>query len=250
MLALITGASSGLGYDFATKLSLNGYDLVLVARNKSKLEELKSKLNTKVTIEIMDLSIKENAYKLYEKYKDNVDLLINNAGFGDLGYFDETSLNNDLNMIDLNIVTPHILTKLFLKNFIKQDEGQILNVSSSSAFQPGPLMATYYSTKSYIYNLTMAIYHELKEKKSNVKISVLCPGPIDTNFNKRINAIFSVKALTSDYVTKYTLKKLEKNKLLIIPGMKMKIGVFITRLIPRKLLLKITYIIQRRKIKK
>ena len=175
--------------------------------------------------------------------------MINNAGFGTFGNFNQTDLDNELNMIDLNIKTLHILTKLFLKDFVAKDKGQILNVASLAAFEPGPLMATYYSTKSYVYNLTMAIYEELRRTKSNVKISVLCPGPVDTNFNERAHVSFSVKPMTSDYVTSYTLKKLKRNKLLIIPNFKMKLSAFFVRFLPRKLLLRITYSIQERKIK-
>lgn len=246
MKALITGASSGLGKDFAYKLSNMGYDLVLVARSKEKLEKIKKDIKTDVKIECMDLSIKDNAYKLYDKYEGKIDLLINNAGFGVCGYFDETDIDNELNMIDVNVINVHILTKLFLKDFIKKDSGHILNVASSAAFEPGPLMATYYATKSYVYNLSMAIYEELRRKKSNVSISILCPGPVNTNFNQRARVKFNVKSLSSEYVVDYTIKHL--NKLIIIPGIMMKVGVFLNRLAPRKLVLKIIYKIQERKV--
>ncbi len=250
MRVLITGASSGLGRDFAFKLAEQKCDLILVSRDINKLESIQSKIkNVDVKIESLDLSVKQNVYKLYEKYKGEVDLLINNAGYGECGYFSKLDLENDINMINLNVVAVHMLTKLFLKDFISKDKGQILNVASLAAFQPGPLMATYYSTKSYVYNLTMAIYEELRREKSNVKVSVLCPGPVDTNFNKRAHVNFSVKPMTSDYVTEYTLKKLKKNKLLIIPNIKMKLSVFFVRFLPRKLLLRITYSIQERKIR-
>ena len=249
MKALITGASNGLGLDFANKLAKEGYDLVLVARSKDKLNELKNKLSKKVNvdIEIMDLSIKENVFKLHDKYKD-IDLLINNAGFGACGYFNELDLENELNMIDLNVISLHILTKLYLKDFIKRDNGQILNVASLAAFEPGPLMATYYSTKSYVYNLTMAIYEELRRLRSSVKISVLCPGPTDTGFNDRAKVKFGVKSLTSDYVTSYALNKLKKNKLLIIPSLRMRLTVFGVKFIPRKILLNMVYNIQKKKL--
>ena len=247
MKALITGASSGLGRDFAIKLSQMGYDLILVARNIDKLESLQDKLDTKVEVVSMDLSVKENVYKLYEKYKGQIDLLINNAGFGACGLFIKTDLDNELNMIDLNVNAYHILTKLFLKDFVSKNSGKILNVASSAAFEPGPLMATYYATKSYVYNLTMAIYEELRREKSNVHISVLCPGPVDTGFNERAKVKFAVKSLSSEYVVNYTLKKLKKNKLIIIPGLLMKVGVFLNRFAPRKLVLKVIYNIQERK---
>lgn len=249
MKVLITGASSGLGRDFAKKLSSEGYDLVIVSRSKEKLEELKKELKTNVTIEVMDLSIEKNVYDLYDKYKNKIDFLINNAGFGECGSFTETELNNELNMIDLNIKCLHILTKFFLSDFIKKDEGRILNVASLASFEPGPLMATYYATKSYVYNLTMAIYEELRRKKSNVKIHVLCPGPTDTGFNDRAKVHFGVKSLSSDYVTSYTLNKIKSNKLLIIPSLRMRLSVFFTRFAPRKILLKIIYNVQERKLK-
>lgn len=248
MKALITGASTGLGKDFAKILSNKGYDLVLVARSKEKLYKLKEELSTNVEIEVMDLSETKNVLKLVEKYKNEIDLLINNAGFGECGYFNEINLDTELNMIDLNIKSLHILTKEILSEFIKKDKGQILNVASSAAFQPGPLMATYYATKSYVYNLTMAIYEELRRKKSKVKISVLCPGPVNTEFNKRAKVSFSLKGLESEDVVSYTIKCLENNKLVIIPGLIMKISSFLNRLVPKKIILKVVYKIQRKKL--
>lgn len=247
MIALITGASSGLGADFAKELSKEGHDLILVARSKEKLEKIAKELKSNVEIEVMDLSVKENVYKLYSKYKGKVDLLINNAGFGAFGKFVDSDLDNELNMIDLNIVTYHVLTKLFLQDFVKKDKGQILNVASSAAFEPGPLMSTYYATKSYVYNLSMGIYEELRRDKSNVKINILCPGPVDTSFNERAHVKFGVKSLKSKDVVKYTLKCMKKNKLIIIPGFTIKLGVFSNRLFSRKFIVKCTYKIQKSK---
>lgn len=248
MYALITGASSGIGRDMAIILSSKGYDLIIVARNKEELNKLKEKLDTKVEIVCIDLSNIENCKKLYEKVKSkNIEILINNAGYGLLGEFDKTDLDRELNMIDLNIKSLHVLTKLFLKDFIKRDSGYILNVASSAAFQPGPLMATYYSSKSYVYNLTLSIYGELKKKNSNVHISCLCPGPVDTNFNNVANCEFKAKSLTSYYVANYALTKMFKNKLLIIPGFSIKMLYIFGRLIPMKSKLNFTYNIQHNK---
>lgn len=247
MRILITGASNGLGADFARNLDNEKNELVLVARSKEKLEKLKSELNCKVNIEVMDLSVKDNVYKLYNKYSGKIDFLINNAGFGLYGKFYETSLDEELNMIDLNVITYHILTKLFLKDFVKRNEGTILNVASSAAFEPGPLMSTYYASKSYVYNLTLGIYEELRRDNKNIKIHVLCPGPVDTGFNDRANVKFGVKSLTSDYVVKYTLKMVKKNKTIIIPSLRMKLGIFGTRFLSRKGITKITYNIQKSK---
>jgi short-subunit dehydrogenase len=250
MKALITGASSGLGLEFARRLSELGYDLILVARSKEKLDKLKKELKTRVTVYVMDLSLEKNVYSLYEDTKkEKIDLLINNAGFGLFGEFYNTSLEEELNMIDLNIKTYHILTKLFLNDMIKNNKGRILNVASLAAFQPGPLMATYYATKSYVYNLSMAIYEELRRSNSSVKISVLCPGPVNTGFNDRAKVKFGVKALESDYVVKYTINNMFNNKLIIVPGFITKLSMIFGRFIPRKLMLKITYKIQKSKSK-
>lgn len=250
MIALITGASSGIGRDMAYVLSNKGYDLILVARDKEKLSKLKEKLKTHIDIIPMDLENIQNCRELYKKVSNkNIDILINNAGFGLIGMFNKTDLNRELSMIDLNIIAVHILTKLFLSDFIKKDKGYILNVASSAAFQPGPLMATYYSTKSYIYNLTLAIYEELRHINSHVHISCLCPGPVSTNFNKVANCEFKIKSLSSEYVAKYAIDKMFKNKLLIIPGFKIKLLYIFGRLVPNKLKLKITYNIQYRKTK-
>ena len=153
MRALITGASSGIGREFAKILSKKGYDLVLVARDKEKLEEVKKELSTNIEIVCLDLSISENCKMLYNNYPD-MDLLINNAGFGDCGNFSSTSLDKELSMISTNITAYHILTKLYLINMKKKNSGHILNVASIAGFMPGPLMSTYYATKAYIVRLS------------------------------------------------------------------------------------------------
>ena len=193
MKALITGASSGIGRDMARVLSDMGYDLILVARRKDKLEKLKKQLSTDVKIICLDVSSTYNCTKLYNKVKDeDIDILINNAGFGKFGEFNDIKLDDELGMIDVNIKAVHILTKLFLNDFVARNKGYILNVASSAAFQPGPLMATYYSTKAYVLHLTEAIYEELRKNNSNVWISVLCPGPVNTEFYKVAKVRFSL----------------------------------------------------------
>ncbi len=247
MVALITGASSGIGRDMAKTLSNLGYDLIVVARRKDLLLKLQKELKTKVEIIELDLSKEENVYKLYEMTKGRVDFLINNAGFGLFGLTYKTDLDTELKMLDVNVKCVHILTKLFLQEFVKKDKGRILNVASSAGFMAGPRLNTYYATKNYVLKFTMAIYEELRQMKSNVHISALCPGPVNTEFNKVAKGKFELKGLSSEYVAKYAIKKSLKNKLLIIPGTTMKIGVFMTRFLPYKLLLRITYGIQKRK---
>ena len=251
MKAIITGGSSGIGRDMAYYLSSMGYDLILVGKNKDKLNEVKNDIKTNVKVYDIDLSIINNVYKFYDKVKnEDIDILINNAGFGLFGNFIDTSLDRELEMINLNIVALHILTKLFLIDFVKKDKGRILNVASSAGFMAGPKLSTYYSTKNYVLKESLAIYEELKHMNSNVKISILCPGPVDTNFNKVAGGSFNTKSANSEYVAHYAIDKMFKNKLIIIPTMKMKIVIFLTRFVPTKLLLRINYHIQNVKINK
>ncbi|MCI5835437.1 MAG: SDR family oxidoreductase [Firmicutes bacterium] len=248
MKALITGASSGIGRDMARILSSNGYDLILVARRKDKLEALKKELQAEVSIICMDISSTFNCMKLYNKVKkENIDILINNAGFGLFGEFNSTNLDKELDMIDVNIKSLHTLTKLFLNDFVKKDSGYILNVASSAAFLPGPLMATYYATKAYVLRLTSSINEELRRNKSNVYIGVLCPGPVNTEFNSVAGVKFSIKSLESYDVAEYAIKKMLKKKRIIIPGISIKLGTFFTRFLPISLQARISYNIQKKK---
>lgn len=250
MKALVTGASSGIGKEIAIYLDKLGYEVILVARNKEKLESVAKTLTHKPKIIVMDLQQVEDMKSLYVLVKnDDIDILVNNAGFGLCGNFTDIELSKELEMIDINIKAVHILTKLFLKDMKRKNKGYILNVASSAAFDSGPLMATYYSTKSYIYRLSEAINYELKKEKVNVHVSCLCPGPVDTNFNNVANVKFAVKPLKADYVAKYAVDKMLKNKMLIIPGLKMKLAKFFGRFLSDKALMRITYRIQKRKIK-
>lgn len=248
MKALITGASSGIGRDMARILSNKGCELILVARRTQRLEELKKELKTPVQIISLDISTKENCLQLYKRVQGkDIDILINNAGFGNFGFFDKSSLDTELEMIHTNIQAVHILTKLFLKDFIKKDTGYILNVSSSAAFLPGPLMACYYASKAYVQRLSEAIYEELRRKGSKVYIGTLCPGPVATEFDQKANVRFSVKNLTSQEVAEYAIKKMFQKKLIIVPGALMKAARFAERLLPEKLLLRCSWHMQKRK---
>jgi len=245
MKALITGASSGLGKEFAYILSEMGYDLILVARRKNKLEKIASELKTNVKVIAMDISSTYNCMDLYnEVKKEKIDVLINNAGFGLLGKFDETKLDTELDMIDLNIKTVHTLTKLFLKDFKKKDSGYILNVASVASFLPGPLMSTYYATKAYVLNLTMAIYEELKQDCSNVYIGCLCPGPINTEFDKVAKVKNSLKSMDVNIVARYAVDKMFKKQNVIIPDFKTRLGVNLSKILPIKVKTKISFKIQ------
>lgn len=185
MIALVTGASSGIGRDIARELAKRKYNIIAVARNEDALKDVKKELEEMYKVEVdiraMDLIDRDGCRKLHKDIKEKygaIDVLINDAGFGTCGKFTDTDLEKELGMIDTNIVALHILTKLFLQDMVKVNRGHILNVASIAGFMPGPLMATYYSTKSYVVRLTQSIRHELFMQGSKVKISALCPGPV------------------------------------------------------------------------
>ncbi len=213
MKALITGASSGLGREMARILAPRCETLILVGRNTERLEALKDELaaKTRGTVETVaaDLAKTENCVALHEAYPD-VDLLINNAGFGDFGEFSETSLEKDLSMIDTNIKGLHTLMKLYLRDMVRRDRGQILNVASIAGFAPGPLMATYYATKGYVVRLSEAVRRELKARHSHVRISILCPGPVATGFEKTANIGFHFNGVDAKGVAKYAISHLDR----------------------------------------
>lgn len=253
MKVLITGASSGIGRDMARILAKQGCQLVLVARNEEALEVLAEELKRNNSIEVetiaMDLSEIDNCKELHKKVK-NVDILINNAGFGDCGNFTKTELNKEISMINTNIVAYHILTKLYLMDMKKRDSGKILNVASIAGFLPGPLMATYYATKAYIVRISEGIREELKKEKSKVKISILCPGPVETNFNKVANVKFHMREANSMKVAQYAIKKLQKGKFYIVPGIDVKLAKFASKLVPTSFISKVTYRVQKRKLER
>ena len=251
MKVLITGASSGIGKDLAREFAKLKYDVVLVSRTEDKLINLKEELTNKYHINadyyIADLSNENECRNLYEKYKD-IDILVNNAGFGDLGLFSETSLEKELQMIKTNIIGLHILTKLYLIKMKEKNSGKILNVASIAGFMPGPLMATYYATKAYVVRLSEAIREELAKENSKVQISILCPGPVRTNFNKVANVEFHAREADSFVVAKYAIKKLMQGKFYIIPGMDIKMVKFGAKILPTRFLSKMAYNVQHRKL--
>jgi len=252
MKALITGASSGIGYEMAKYLASKNIDLILVARRKSRLDKMKKEFkNVDVKVIPLDISIYDNLELLYNSVKDdNIDILINNAGFGLFGDFYETDLETEFNMIDLNVKSVHYLTKKFLIDFKEKDSGYILNVASSAGFTAGPKLSTYYATKNYVLRLTEAIYEELRKADSNVHVSALCPGPVDTEFNSVAHGEFASKGVSAEYVAKYAIDNMFKNKLLIIPTFKIRAAIFFQRFLPIKLVMKFIYRFQSKKIGK
>ena len=251
MIALVTGASSGIGFEISKYLSEKGYDIIAVARDKGKLEKLKSECSTNVDIFSVDLSKKEEIERLYEKVKNrDIDILVNNAGFGGFGNFETVDFDFQMQMIDVNIRAVHILTYLFLKDMKTKNRGYILNVGSIAGFLPGPLMTEYYATKSYVLRLTQGINKELKKEKSNVSISVCCPGPVATNFNDVAGVSFGLKSKTSDYVAKKAIDGMFRKKEIICPGISEKFVKLSRKFVSDKILAEIVFHMQKKKDKK
>lgn len=257
MISLITGASSGIGKDMAFEFAGRGYDLILVARSIDRLKEVKNEIIKKYgkcNVEIMkcdvsDIESVKNLYNDIQKEFGNIDVLVNNAGFGDCGKFYETDLEKDISMINTNILGLHVLTKLFLRDMVKANSGYILNVASIAGFMPGPLMATYYSTKAYVVRLTRAIAKELKSVNSKVRIAAYCPGPVDTEFNKNANVTFSLKGQSSSDVARIGVKGLLKSKKVVyFSNSLIRIVACLAKIMPESFMANQAYRTQKRKL--
>ena len=248
--ALVTGASSGIGAAVARRLDSLGFNVILTARRANRLEALASELENEAAVITADLSQKSECFRLYEEVKDrNVSVVINNAGFGLLGDFDDTDLDRELSMIDVNCAAVHILTKLFLKDLIARDRGYILNVGSSAGLMPGgPLMATYYATKAYVVSLTQSIDEELRARGSRVRIAVLCPGPVQTEFNDVADCDFAVQGISAEYCAEEALKGLFSGKTVIVPDRGMKLATAAVRVAPRRVTLRTARRLQSKKL--
>ena len=252
--AVVTGASSGIGTEIAKCLARQGYDMVLVARRRDRLEKLKKYLSKRYDTDSIiieeDLSGREGCERLYEKISGlDVEVFVNNAGFGDAGNFAETDPDKDIQMIDVNVKAVHILTKLMVTYFREKKEGYLLNVASSAGLFPaGPFMATYYATKAYVTSLTSAVAEELREEGSKVYVGALCPGPVNTEFNDVANVQFALKGISPKYCAAYAVHQMFKRKEIIVPTFRMKAAVFAQRLAPRKTIVKMTAGQQKKKI--
>jgi len=242
-IALVTGASAGLGVEFARQLAKRGHSLVLVARRKERLEELAKELGNARAVAI-DLSKKDAAAKLLADVQDNgeiVDLLVNNAGFGLIGRFAGLDAKRQRQMIDLNVGTLADLCRAVAPAMIERKSGGIINVASTAAFQPGPKMAVYFATKAFVLSLTEALHEELKPH--GVKVSCLCPGPTRTEFGDVAgfggNGMFDKVAMDAPAVVSAGLDGLDRNKAVVIPGLVNKAGALSGRFVPRSVVRKI-----------
>lgn len=248
MLALVTGASSGIGREIARELVRRGWDVIIVARRAERLQELKNELGKHAKCIRCDVSHIDECKKLHEVLQpQEIEMLVNCAGFGQCGFFDETDLETELRMIDTNLIAVHVLTKLFLQDFAARNKGYILNVASVAGFFSGPKMATYYATKNYVCSLTGAIREEVRQKRLNIKVSALCPGPVDTEFNEVANVNFSSKPVTARLAAEQALDGLMKGKMFIVPSFKIKAVKFSKRLFPDGLITHFCYKFQKKK---
>ena len=250
--AVITGASAGLGTEFAKQLADKGYKLILTARREDRLKNLAESLPVECVIVPADLSKTEECLRFFEIIKEyKVDIFINNAGFGDCSAFLDSDLTMELDMIDVNIKAMHILCKKMLQKMQKENHGYILNVASSAGLLPaGPYMATYYATKAYVSSLTQAVAQELKEMDSKVYVGALCPGPVDTEFSAVANVEFALKGITPEYCVEYAIRQMIKRQTVIVPTLVMKASTLAGKVAPRKLAVMLTSGQQRKKIGK
>ena len=242
-VALVTGASAGLGVEFARQLSKRGHRLVLAARRKERLEELARELGNARAVAI-DLSKANAALKLMDDLTANgetVDLLVNNAGFGLIGQFAELDAKREREMVDLNVGVLTDLCRAVAPDMIERRSGGIINVASTAAFQPGPKMAVYFATKAFVLSLTEALHEELKPH--GIKVSCLCPGPTRTEFGDVAgfggNGLFDRVAMNAAEVVETGLKGLDSNHAVVVPGWTNKVVAASTRFAPRPIVRKI-----------
>ena len=252
--ALITGASNGIGLELAKIHASKGGNLVLVARNKAKLDELKTELENQYKVSVYtigkDLSANNSAQEVYEettKQNIKIDYLINNAGFGDFGMFVETNWSKELQMINLNITTLTQFTKLYLQDMVKRRSGKIMNVASTAAFQSGPTMAVYYATKAYVLSFSEAVDNEVSDK--GVTVTTLCPGATESGFQaaaamEESNLVKGKKLPTANEVAVFGYASMMKGKTVAIHGLMNYLMANSVRFIPRALVVKLTRRIQ------
>ena len=230
MKILITGATSGIGAAFARRFVRMGHEVTAVGRSAEKLRRLRGELGC--TCVSCELSSEENILALHENYRD-IDILINNAGFGAAGHFSDIPLGEDINMLDVNVRAPLMLMKLYLRDMKARGSGYILNVASIAAFMPGPKMSTYYASKAYILRLTQAVAYELHAQRSGVYAGVLCPGPVSTAFNQTAGVRFKLlSSADPDDIAKAAIYNMFKRRTVILPTLEAKLIHTAARLTP------------------
>lgn len=252
MIALVTGASSGIGRDIARTLAEYGINVIITARRADRLQELKSELTEKYGVKVKaitaDLADTKQCIELHRRVrKYNIDILVNNAGFGVFGEFTDTDLDRELNELDVNVKAFHTLFKLFLQDFKKRDYGFILNTASSAGFFPGPCFSSYYASKAYVVRMTQAVHEELRVAHSHVSVSILCPGPVHTEFMDKARVNFSIQPQSSELVASYAVRKMFERQFLIVPSLAMKAMILLGKHVPDSMLAFIAGQIQSRR---
>lgn len=253
MRALITGATGGIGRELAKIFAANGHDLFLVARDAAGLASLARELagvqTAWMAADLTSPSAPGEIFRETGRLALEIDTLVNNAGFGAYGPFSETDPAAEMAMIQVNVSALTHLTKLYLKEMLKNGSGKILNVASTAAFQPGPLMAVYYATKAYVLSFSEAVANEVKG--TGVSVTVLCPGPTDTGFHKRAGTGKSklvsgkfLNVMDARSVAEAGYRGLMKGKTVVIPGLKNKLMAESVRFAPRNMVTGIARMIQ------
>ena len=239
MRALITGGTTGIGLEMARNLLMKGYDVILVSRHENETETLREAFpDREITFMSADLSEENECFRILDETEqyDDIEVFIANAGFGDVGRFQKTSVEKEIRMVKLNDISTLILTKGFMKRFVEKDKGRIIVTCSAASFGVAGYMNVYYATKSFAYSLVHGYHRELKDRKSKVTISALCPGPVKTNFEKEANTKFNIKTMSAEKVGKNAINKGLKGKLVIVPGFTMKCLHFASHLVPKRLI--------------
>lgn len=243
MWAIVTGASGGIGKEIAIKLAKRGYNLVLVARSEDKLKSIAYDMEVETKVIALDLIENGACEQLFESCNDlDIHILVNNAGFGGHGKFQEREIETDMNMIDLNVKALTKLAHLFSNKLIASKKGYMLNIASSAGFLPGPGMAVYYATKAYVLSLSEALHEEMKGK---VVVTALCPGPVETGFAKVANmkgvSAFESGTMSAEFVAQKAVDGMFKEKAIVIPERSLNILLrFGLRLMPRSLVRKVS----------
>ncbi len=246
MRALVTGASSGIGYEMAKILDAMGVEVIITGRREDRLRTLADALRNCRKIIVADVSQREECLRLFEEAGD-VDVVINNAGAGIHGAFHETSLSDELSVLDTNIAAVHILTKLYYMHFKEKGKGFLMNVASSAAFFPGPYFASYYASKAYVLRLTQALWKEARSEGIDIGISVFCPGPVNTEFNEKAHVKAPLAGMSAEDAARYAIRGMFRKKCVITSGIGATVSYWISKMLPDRLALDIVAKIQRKK---
>lgn len=246
-IALVTGASGGIGEEIARQLAERNHDLVLIARSEDRLEALSHEFGQKygvmvtpIAIDLSTSSAAQDTLRELEARGLRVDVLVNNAGFADFGEFSSSDPAKQVQMLNLNIVTLTMLTRALLPGMLQNKRGHVLNVASTAAFMPGPLMSVYYASKAYVLSFSEALDEELRG--TGVSVTALCPGPVETGFQARAamqdskllqSGLSRMSLVTATDVAKAAVKALEHGQRVVIPGFMNQLQALLPRLLPR-----------------